>query len=81
MPITSATPRTRHAYDHRLREHVLRSDYKSLARYVAIPLSTVASWQRRGLRPVLTIEALEQDRLRLLDSIAKLDCRVWILGA
>jgi unsaturated rhamnogalacturonyl hydrolase len=56
MTTISAAPRPRRAYDHRLREHVLRSGARSLARHMAIPRSTVATWQRRGLRPVVTIE-------------------------
>jgi hypothetical protein len=48
---------------------------------VAIPRSTVSTWRRRGSRPVVTIEPIEQDRQQLLDTIAKLDRRVRILAA
>jgi putative transposase len=81
MSITSPAPRTRRAYDHRLREHVLRSGARSLARHVVIPRSTISTWQRRGLRPVVTIEPLHQDQEHLLDSIAKLDRRARVLAA
>jgi putative transposase len=77
----SPTPRCRRAYDHRLREQVVRSGARSLARHVAIPRSTVSTWQRRGLRPVVTIEPLDQDRQRLLESVAKLDRRARALAA
>ena len=57
VSIPSHTPRMRRAYDLRLREHVVRSGARSLARHVPIPRSTVSTWQRRGLRPVVTIQA------------------------
>ena len=71
----------RRAHDHRLREHVVRSGARSLARHVPIPRSTISTWQRRGLRPVVTIEPLEQDRQHLLESIVKLDRRARVLAA
>jgi putative transposase len=71
----------RRAYDHRLREHVVRSGARSLGRQVAIPRSTVSTWQRRGLRPVVTIEPLDQDQHHLLESIAKLERRARVLAA
>ena len=52
-----------------------------LARHVVIPRSTISTWQRRGLRPVATIEPLEQDRQHLLESIVKLDRRARVLAA
>jgi putative transposase len=81
LSIPSPTPRRRRAYDHRLREHVVHSGARSLARHVAIPRSTLSTWQRRGLRPVVTIEPLEQDRQHLLDSIVRLDRRARVLAA
>jgi hypothetical protein len=71
----------RRAYDHRLREHVVRSGARSLARHLPIPRSTISTWQRRGLRPVVTIEPLDQDRQHLLESIVKLDRRARVLAA
>jgi len=58
----AATPQPRRAYDHRLREQVLRTGTRALTRHLAIPRSTVSTWRRRGLRPVTTIEPIEQDR-------------------
>ncbi len=81
VSLPSPTPRLRRAYDHRLREHVVRSGARSLARHVAIPRSTVSTWQRRGLRPVVTIEPLEQERQHLIESIVKLDLRARVLAA
>jgi hypothetical protein len=71
----------RRDYDHRLRDHVVRPGARSLARHVLIPRSTLSTWQRRELRPVVTIEPLEQDRQHLLESIVKLDRRARVLAA
>jgi hypothetical protein len=76
----SAAPRSRRAYDHRLREYVVRSGPTSLGR-LAIPRSTISTWQRRGLRPVVTIEPLERDRQHFLESISKLERRARVLAA
>jgi hypothetical protein len=62
----SDTPRTRRAYDHRLREHVVRCGAKSIAKHVQIPRSTVSTWRRRGLRPVVTTEPFDQGHARAL---------------
>jgi transposase InsO family protein len=68
-------------YDHRIREQVLRTGIRCLPRHLAIPRSTVGTWRRRGLRPVVTIEPFDQDRQQLLDTIAKLDRRARVLAA
>ena len=81
MNTLTATPRTRRAYDHRLREQVIRGGARCLPKHVAIPRSTVSTWTRRGPRPVVSIEPLEQGRQQLLDSLAKLDRRVRVLAA
>ena len=77
----TTTPRTRYAYDHRLRDQVARSGTRCLPKHVAIPRSTVSTWRRRGSRPVVTIEPIEQDRQQLLDTIAKLEQQKFILAA
>ena len=76
-----STSQTRCAHDHRIREHVVRSGTRCLPKHVTIPRSTVSTWRRRGSRPVVTIEPLDQDRQQLVDTIAKLDCRLRILAA
>lgn len=81
IPNIAAAPRTRRVYDHRLREQVVRAGVRSLTRQVAIPRSTVSTWQRRGLRPVVTIEPLHQDRQQLLDAAAEFDRRARVLAA
>jgi hypothetical protein len=81
MNTLTATPRTRHAYDHRLRDHVVRTGTRCLPQHVAIPRSTVATWRRRGSRPVVTIEPMAQDREQLLAAIAMLEQQKRILAA
>jgi len=81
MSVSSPGPRTRRTYDHRLREHVVRAGARSLGHGLAIPRSTVSTRQRRGLRPVVTVEIIEQDRQQLLESIARLDRRARVLAA
>jgi hypothetical protein len=81
ISVPSPETRTRRTYDHRLREHVVRAGARSLGHGLTIPRSTVSTWQRRGLRPVVTVEVLEQYRQQLLDSIARLDRRARILAA
>src|SRR5208283_3991663 len=76
-----AASQTRRAYDHRLREQVCRTGKRCLPRHLAIPRSTVSSWHRRGVRPVVTIEPFDQDRQQLLDTIVKLDRRARVLAA
>jgi putative transposase len=81
ISIAAAGTSTRRTYDHRLREHVVRAGARALGHGISIPRSTVSTWQRRGLRPVVTIELLEQNREQLLETIAKLDRRARVLAA
>jgi hypothetical protein len=77
----TAASQTRRVYDHRIREQVVRTGIRCLPRHLAIPRSTVGTWRRRGVRPVVTIEPFDQDRQQLLDTIAKLDRRARVLAA
>jgi hypothetical protein len=81
MSFSSTGTRTRRTYDNRLREHVMRAGARSLGHGLAIPHSTVSPWKRRGLRPVVTVEVLEQNRQQLLESITRLDRRARVLAA
>ena len=76
-----STAQTRCAYDHRIREQVVRTGTRCLPKHVTIPRSTVSTWRRRGSRPVVTIEPVEPDRQRLVDTIAELDHQKRILAA
>jgi transposase InsO family protein len=80
MTVFPTAPQPRRAYDHRLREQVLRTGARALTRHLAIPRSTVSTWRRRGLRPVTTIEPIEQDRQQLIESLANLDRRARVLA-
>jgi hypothetical protein len=73
IDIATAMSRMRCTYDHRLRDQVVRPGTRCLPKYVAIPRSTVSTWRRRGSRPLVTIELIEQDRQPLVDTIAKLE--------
>jgi len=81
IDIATTTLRTRRAYDHRLRDHVVRAGTRCLPNHVAIPRSTVSTWRSRGSRPVVTIEPVEQDHQQLLDAIVKLERQKRILAA
>lgn len=58
-----------------------RTGARSLGHGLHIPRSTISSWKRRGLRSVVSVDVLGQDRQQLLSTIAKLDRRVRILAA
>lgn len=79
-PSLAAAPRRR-AYDHRLREQVCRTGSHALSRRLEIPRSTIATWKRRGLRPVVSVEMFQADRHQLLRTIEKLEKRAQILAA
>jgi hypothetical protein len=78
---TTPTPWTRCAYDHRIREQVVRSGTRCLPKHIRIPRSTVSTWRRRGSRPVVTIEPPDQDRQQLLDAITRLERQKRVLAA
>ena len=80
-PTASAAARTRRAYDHRLREHVIRCGGKSIVKHVQIPRSTVSSWRRRGLRPVVTTEPLGLYQQHVFDSRARWEKQARVLAA
>ena len=80
-PATQPLPRTRRAYDHRLREQVVRCGAKVVARHVHIPRSTASSWRRRGLRPVVTTEPFDQEKQHALDSSVRWENQARALAA
>ena len=82
MPDTqAATSRTRCAYDHRIRNQVVKTGTRCLPKHIRIPRSTVSTWRRRGSRPVVTIEQPDQDRQQLLDIITRLERQKRVLAA
>jgi hypothetical protein len=72
---------TRRTYDHRLREHVVRCGTMAVAKHVQIPRSTVSTWRRRGLRPVVRTEPFDQEKQNALDSSARWEKRARVLAA
>jgi transposase InsO family protein len=80
-PAISTPPHTRRAYDHRLREHVVRCGAKSVVRHVQIPRSTVSTWRRRGLRQVVTTAPVGQEFQDALESNARWEKQARILAA
>ena len=82
MPDTqAATSRTRFAYDHRIRNQVVKTGTRCLPKHIRITRSTVSTWRRRGSRPVVTIEQPDQDRQQLLDTITRLERQKHVLAA
>ena len=77
----TATSRARRAYDHRLRDQVVRTGTRCLPKHIAIPRSTVSTWRRRGHRQVVTIEPIEPDHQQLVDSLRKVDQQMRVLAA
>ncbi|HEX7507274.1 MAG TPA: hypothetical protein VF550_10920 [Polyangia bacterium] len=67
--------KTRRAYDHRLREQVVRCGAKVVARHVQIPRFTSSTWRQRGLRPVVTTEPFDQEKQHALDSSVRWEKR------
>jgi putative transposase len=81
IPAVSAQPHPRRAYDHRLREHVVRHGAKTVAKHVQIPRSTVSTWRQRGIRPVVTTDPVGQDLQLALASSARWEKRARVLAA
>jgi len=52
-----------------------------LPKHVAIPRSTVSTWQSRVSRPVVTIEPVEQDHQQLVDAMVNFERQKRILAA
>ncbi len=80
-PALPAATEQRRAYDHRLREHVCRTGAHSLEHRVRIPRSTISTWRRRGLRPVVSLAHFGDDERELVARIEKVEGRARILAA
>jgi len=74
-------PHARRAHDHRLRERVVGYGASAVAKHVQIPRSTVSTWRRRGLRPLVTTESVGHDLQYALDSSARWEERARLLAA
>jgi putative transposase len=77
-----SVPKERRAYDHRLRQQVSETgDLGPVHARLRIPRSTIASWKRRGLRPVVSLDAFGQDRQQLLNRLDKVERKARTLAA
>jgi hypothetical protein len=68
------------AYDHRIKEQIIRSGDPGLFPELEIPRSTATSWIRRGLGEVVSLDP-EDGGFALRDRVAKLEQRVAMLTA
>jgi hypothetical protein len=72
--------RSRRSYDHRIKEQIIRARAPDLFPELEIPRSTAASWIRRGLAEVVS---LDQDAgvCELRSRVARLEGRIAMLTA
>jgi transposase InsO family protein len=71
----------RRSYDHRLRNLVYEEYDPSLFNDLGVPRSTIASWIRRGPRPVVSAEILALDQMELQAEVISLQRRIRFLLA
>ena len=81
IPALAAAPKPRRTYDHRLRQQVCRTGVRFFGHRIHIPRSTITSWKRRGVPPVITLAPFNQEQQDLVARVDKLEQRVRILGA
>jgi hypothetical protein len=74
------THRSRRAYDHRIREQVVRTGNPDLFPELDIPRRTALSWIRRGLSDVVTLDH-EDWQPAMCVRVASLERRVAMLAA
>jgi hypothetical protein len=72
---------TRRAYDHRIKEQILRAGNPDLFPQLEIPRSTALSWIRRGLGEVVSLEHDNEGERAMRDRVATLERRVAMLTA
>ena len=80
-PAVSGVRHARPAYDHRLREHVVRRGPLAVAKHVHVPRPTVSTWRQGGLRPVVAADPFDQDTQVALDSSARWGEHARVLAA
>ena len=74
----TATPRR--TYDHRIRELACQAGDLSVAPYLGVPKATMASWLRRGMPDVVTMDGFDSD-IELRAQVVRLQRRVRTLAA
>ena len=73
--------RPRRAYDHRIKEEIIRAGDPELYPELEIPRSTAVSWIRRGLGEIVSLVQADGGEPALRERIAKLEGRVAMLTA
>jgi putative transposase len=73
--------RSRRAYDHRIKEEIIRAGDPELYPELEIPRSTAVSWIRRGLGEIVSLVQADGGEPALRKRIAKLEGRVAMLTA
>jgi hypothetical protein len=73
--------RSRRAYDHRIKEQIIRSGDPELFPDLEIPRSTAVSWIRRGVGEIVSLVQEDGGEPALRHRIAKLEGRVAMLTA
>jgi hypothetical protein len=72
--------RSRRAYDHRIKEQIIRAGNPDLLPELEIPRSTAVSWIRRGLGEVVSLDP-DGCEPALRNRVARLEGRVAMLTA
>jgi hypothetical protein len=73
--------RSRRAYDHRIKEQIIRAGDPELFPELEIPRSTAVSWIRRGVGEIVSLVQADGGEPALQERIAKLEGRVAMLTA
>src|SRR5580658_5106960 len=73
--------RSRRAYDHRIKEQIIRAGDPELFPELEIPRSTAVSWTRRGVGEIVSLVQADGGEPALQERIAKLEGRVAMLTA
>jgi hypothetical protein len=73
--------RSRRAYDHRIKEQIIRAGDPELFPELEIPRSTAVSWIRRGVGEIVSLVQAGGGEPALRKRIAKLEGRVAMLTA
>jgi hypothetical protein len=73
--------RSRRAYDHRIKEQIIRSGDPELFLELEIPRSTAVSWIRRGVGEIVSLVPADGGEPALCERIAELQGRVAMLTA
>ena len=74
-------PRSNRRYDHRLRDLVQSVGDPEIVAGLDIPRSTAVGWLRGEDKPVVTVDVMDMDSVRLQAEVLKLRRRLQMLAA